>query len=449
MSGDFRLQDAAAYEKYYGQTHPHPELPRRLRLRPSRAEPRADPPRPLRRLARLLRHHHRARAPAAGPRRAPRGRGPRPGHHRQLRLGRGPAGHHPPPGPRREPARLQAPLAPARPGGRGDAGRGRGARPPAALRAGLGAAGARHPRHLLPGAPRGVDRGAALASLYRDAFAGEPFVRVPARRLPEVAAVSGSNFAEVGVAAGPAWRGRRTVTVVSAIDNLVKGGAGQAIQNMNLVLGLDERGLARGPRPVAPVRTIMTIHPKSMLAAGARRARWPAPALAQGPAPPRATPEDRPAADRGAPHRAAAAREGDLVRPAHAPTRPGHALLRGGAGLDLRGPRRLRHRQGRGRRRWPASSRCPRRGRAPPRRSRAGCRSSRCPTWSGRGGRGEEGRWPRAGGAGQPGRGAGRYAPWPTRGARSSSSSPRRAAIRSTPTHRRRAGSGPSSGPTT
>ena len=79
-----------------------------------------------------------------------------------------------------------------------------------------------------------------LAALYREAYAREPFVRVPRRRLPEVAAVSGSNFAEVGVAAGPSWRGRRTATVLSAIDNLVKGGAGQAIENMNLSLGLDE-----------------------------------------------------------------------------------------------------------------------------------------------------------------------------------------------------------------
>jgi N-acetyl-gamma-glutamyl-phosphate reductase len=79
-----------------------------------------------------------------------------------------------------------------------------------------------------------------LQELYREAYAGEPFVRVPGRRLPEVAAVSGSNFAEVGVAAGMASRGRRTVTLIAAIDNLVKGGAGQAIENMNLLLGLDE-----------------------------------------------------------------------------------------------------------------------------------------------------------------------------------------------------------------
>jgi len=94
--------------------------------------------------------------------------------------------------------------------------------------------------------------GERLDALFRTAYAGEPFVRVPARRLPEVAAVSGSNFAEVGVAAGPVWRGRRTVTVISAIDNLVKGGAGQAIQDMNLALGLDERASLEDPGPWPP-----------------------------------------------------------------------------------------------------------------------------------------------------------------------------------------------------
>jgi N-acetyl-gamma-glutamyl-phosphate/LysW-gamma-L-alpha-aminoadipyl-6-phosphate reductase len=93
---------------------------------------------------------------------------------------------------------------------------------------------------------------ARLSALYRETYAGEPFTRVPARRLPEVAAVSGSNFAEVGVAAGPAWRGRRTVTVISALDNLVKGGAGQAVENMNLVLGLDERASLEDPGPWPP-----------------------------------------------------------------------------------------------------------------------------------------------------------------------------------------------------
>jgi N-acetyl-gamma-glutamyl-phosphate reductase len=91
-----------------------------------------------------------------------------------------------------------------------------------------------------------------LERLYREAFAAEPFVRVPRRRLPEVAAVSGSNFAEVGIAAGPAHRGRRTAVAFAATDNLVKGGAGQAIQNMNLVLGLDETLSLEDPGPWPP-----------------------------------------------------------------------------------------------------------------------------------------------------------------------------------------------------
>ena len=82
---------------------------------------------------------------------------------------------------------------------------------------------------------------ALIADLFARSYAGEPFVRRPGDRLPEVAAVSGSNYAEVGFSVGAAVRGRRTLTCFSAIDNLIKGGAGQAIQNMNLILGLDER----------------------------------------------------------------------------------------------------------------------------------------------------------------------------------------------------------------
>jgi N-acetyl-gamma-glutamyl-phosphate reductase len=92
---------------------------------------------------------------------------------------------------------------------------------------------------------------ARVRALYEETYAGEPFVRVPRARLPEVAAVSGSNFAEVGVAVGAACRGRRTAALFGATDNLVKGGAGQAIQNMNLVLGLPETLTLedRGPWP--------------------------------------------------------------------------------------------------------------------------------------------------------------------------------------------------------
>ena len=89
--------------------------------------------------------------------------------------------------------------------------------------------------------PGDVD-GVALADAYHEAFDGESFVRAPEGRFPEVAAVAGSNYAEVGAAAGPVEaNGERVVTCFGALDNLVKGGAGQAVQNMNVLLDLDER----------------------------------------------------------------------------------------------------------------------------------------------------------------------------------------------------------------
>lgn len=84
----------------------------------------------------------------------------------------------------------------------------------------------------------------ALADAY---FADHPFTRRPQDRLPEVAAVAGSNYAEVGYKLGPARGGRRTLSCFSASDNLIKGGAGQAIQCMNLLLGLDEAASLADP----------------------------------------------------------------------------------------------------------------------------------------------------------------------------------------------------------
>jgi N-acetyl-gamma-glutamyl-phosphate/LysW-gamma-L-alpha-aminoadipyl-6-phosphate reductase len=80
-----------------------------------------------------------------------------------------------------------------------------------------------------------------IRAMYAEGYAKEPFVRVPAKRLPEVAAVSGTNYAEIGVHPGDVTDGRRVVACFAATDNLIKGGAGQAIQSMNLMLGLDER----------------------------------------------------------------------------------------------------------------------------------------------------------------------------------------------------------------
>lgn len=90
---------------------------------------------------------------------------------------------------------------------------------------------------------------ADLVKLYADFYDGEPFVRVlPAGSFPSTAHVRGSNFCDIGVAVD-SRTGR--VVVVSAIDNLVKGAAGQAVQNMNIVFGLPEtlalEGLALFP----------------------------------------------------------------------------------------------------------------------------------------------------------------------------------------------------------
>ena len=80
-----------------------------------------------------------------------------------------------------------------------------------------------------------------IKSLYAELYAKEAFTRVPAKRLPEVVAVHGTNFCEVGVQVGDVKDGKRVVACFSVTDNLVKGGAGQAIQSMNLMLGCDER----------------------------------------------------------------------------------------------------------------------------------------------------------------------------------------------------------------
>jgi N-acetyl-gamma-glutamyl-phosphate/LysW-gamma-L-alpha-aminoadipyl-6-phosphate reductase len=79
-----------------------------------------------------------------------------------------------------------------------------------------------------------------LTSLLADTYRGERFVCIPEARLPEVVAVAGSNRAELGLTLGPVEGSTRGLTVFGALDNLVKGGAGQAIQNLNLMLGFEE-----------------------------------------------------------------------------------------------------------------------------------------------------------------------------------------------------------------
>ncbi|MEK7863207.1 MAG: N-acetyl-gamma-glutamyl-phosphate reductase [Chloroflexota bacterium] len=82
-----------------------------------------------------------------------------------------------------------------------------------------------------------------LWKIYRQRYASEPFVRIVKERsgvfrYPEPKLVAGTNFADVGFAADP--RGERVVALC-AIDNLMKGAAGNGVQAMNVALGLDEQ----------------------------------------------------------------------------------------------------------------------------------------------------------------------------------------------------------------
>ncbi len=84
----------------------------------------------------------------------------------------------------------------------------------------------------------GVSSAEELVAIYEKRYAAEPFIRLyNPGRMPDLHAVAHTNFCDIGVTFDAAT-GR--AVVVSAIDNLGKGAAGQAIQNMNLMLGLGE-----------------------------------------------------------------------------------------------------------------------------------------------------------------------------------------------------------------
>jgi N-acetyl-gamma-glutamyl-phosphate reductase len=80
----------------------------------------------------------------------------------------------------------------------------------------------------------GID-GAAIERALTTAYAQSPFVRLTGDELPEIKHVAYTNFCDIG------WRvSGSQLVMVACIDNLVKGAAGQAIQNFNVAFGLDE-----------------------------------------------------------------------------------------------------------------------------------------------------------------------------------------------------------------
>jgi N-acetyl-gamma-glutamyl-phosphate reductase len=77
-----------------------------------------------------------------------------------------------------------------------------------------------------------------VADAFQAAYAAEPFVRLRGDALPEIKHVTHTNFCDIG------WRmdpGTRRLVIVACLDNLVKGAAGQALQNFNIACGFDER----------------------------------------------------------------------------------------------------------------------------------------------------------------------------------------------------------------
>jgi N-acetyl-gamma-glutamyl-phosphate reductase len=104
-----------------------------------------------------------------------------------------------------------------------------------------------------------------LEDLLRDFYMRSPFVRIVAPpRLPEIQHSQHSNFCDIGFVLAP--DGRR-VMLVSCLDNLIKGAAGQAVQNMNLMYGWDERdGLL--PVPATRSRFPHAAYVSAMMPAG-------------------------------------------------------------------------------------------------------------------------------------------------------------------------------------
>ncbi len=77
-----------------------------------------------------------------------------------------------------------------------------------------------------------------ISSLYRKYYSAAPFVRVNSTAIPEIKNVNYTNFCDIGFRIDER---NNTLILLSVIDNLIKGAAGQAVQNMNIMLGFEEK----------------------------------------------------------------------------------------------------------------------------------------------------------------------------------------------------------------
>ena len=98
-------------------------------------------------------------------------------------------------------------------------------------------------------APKEGIKGDDIRDALNGYYSKSPFIRIcPDKTFPDTLHVKGTNFCDIGFYLDEK-RGR--LTLISAIDNLMKGASGQAAQNMNIMFGLDEtRGLDQIPYPM-------------------------------------------------------------------------------------------------------------------------------------------------------------------------------------------------------
>lgn len=71
--------------------------------------------------------------------------------------------------------------------------------------------------------------------IYEKYYSESPFIRIVHPAIPEVKNVAGTNFCDIGFSINDG-----VLTIISTIDNLIKGAAGQAVQNMNIIFGIDQ-----------------------------------------------------------------------------------------------------------------------------------------------------------------------------------------------------------------
>ena len=88
-----------------------------------------------------------------------------------------------------------------------------------------------------------------IRNCLTDAYSDRPFIRLCAEgRVPDTLNVKGTNYCDIGIQFD---KQSNRLIIISAIDNLVKGAAGQAVQNMNIMLEIDETaGLSQIPYPL-------------------------------------------------------------------------------------------------------------------------------------------------------------------------------------------------------